>query len=183
MPIAQFPGSRNWGYDGVFPYAAQNSYGGPLGLKRLVDAAHARGLAVVLDVVYNHLGPEGNYTLKYGPYFTEQYKTPWGNAINFDGPGSEGVRDFFIGSALYWIRDCHIDALRLDAIHAIKDHSAYPFLEELATTVHDEAERSGRRILVTSESDLNDPRIIQPLELGDAVHAHGAYEQHRAEHG
>ena len=136
MPVAQFPGSRNWGYDGVFPFAVQNSYGGPMGLKRLVDACHLRGLAVVLDVVYNHLGPEGNYLSAFGSYFTGKYKTPWGEALNFDGPGSDEARRYFVENALYWISECRVDALRLDAVHAIHDESAVPFLEEIGAAVH-----------------------------------------------
>ena len=124
MPVAQFPGTRNWGYDGTYPFAAQNSYGGPQGLKRLVNACHRKGLAVILDVVYNHLGPEGNYLRDFGPYFTDFYQTPWGEAINFDGPCSDEVRRFFIENALYWVAECHIDALRIDAVHAILDFSA-----------------------------------------------------------
>ncbi len=112
MPVAQFPGERNWGYDGACPFAAQNSYGGPEGLRRLVDACHARRMAVVLDVVYNHLGPEGNYLPDYGPYFTDRYRTPWGPGVNFDGPGSDEVRRYFIENALAWIEECHVDALR-----------------------------------------------------------------------
>src|SRR5262249_4273237 len=119
MPIAQFPGSRNWGYDGVFPFAVQHSYGGAPGLKRLVNACHQRGLAVILDVVYNHIGPEGNYLSEFGAYFTDRYKTPWGLALNFDDVNSDQVRNFFISNALEWITDYHIDALRLDAVHAI----------------------------------------------------------------
>ncbi len=119
MPVAQFPGRRNWGYDGVHPYAPHTSYGGPEGLRRLVDTAHAAGLAVVLDVVYNHLGPEGNYLGEFGPYFTDRYGTPWGRAINFDGPDSDEVRRYFIDNALYWVTEFHIDGLRLDAVHAI----------------------------------------------------------------
>jgi maltooligosyltrehalose trehalohydrolase len=166
MPVAQFPGTRNWGYDGTYPFAAQNSYGGPQGLKRLVNACHRKGLAVILDVVYNHLGPEGNYLRDFGPYFTDFYQTPWGEAVNFDGPHSDDVRRFFIENALYWLEDCHIDALRLDAVHAILDFSARPFLEELARTVHRAAERLSRRIYCIAESALNDTRIIRPRELG-----------------
>src|SRR5436190_7587627 len=124
MPVAQFPGKRNWGYDGVFPYAVQNSYGGPMGLKKLVDACHQRGIAVFLDVVHNHLGPEGNYLEQFGPYFTDHYKTPWGKAINFDGPWSDGVRDFFSENALYWFEHFHLDGLRFDAIHQVYDVGA-----------------------------------------------------------
>jgi len=170
MPVAQFPGGRNWGYDGVHPFAAQNTYGGPEGLKRLVDACHGKGLALVLDVVYNHLGPEGNYLSDFGPYFTDRYRTPWGKAVNFDGPHSDEVRRFFIENALYWVRECHVDALRIDAVHAIFDFSARPFLEELASSVHEEAERLGRRIFVIAESALNDPRVVRPPELGGFGH-------------
>jgi maltooligosyltrehalose trehalohydrolase len=166
MPVAQFPGTRNWGYDGTYPFAAQNSYGGPQGLKRLVNACHRKGLAVILDVVYNHLGPEGNYLRDFGPYFTDFYQTPWGEAVNFDGPYSDDVRRFFIENALYWLEDCHIDALRLDAVHAILDASARPFLEELSRTVHRAAERLNRRIYCIAESALNDTRIVRPRELG-----------------
>jgi maltooligosyltrehalose trehalohydrolase len=166
MPIAQFPGHRNWGYDGVFPFAAQNSYGGVQGLKRLVDACHGRDLAVILDVVYNHLGPEGNYLADFGPYFTDAYRTPWGAAINFDGPDSAHVRRYFIENALYWITECHIDALRLDAVHAIYDFSARPFLEELALSVEIQAEHLNRHIFCIAESALNDSRIIRPRSLG-----------------
>ncbi len=166
MPVAQFPGTRNWGYDGVYPYAVQDSYGGPRGLKRLVDECHRVGLAVVLDVVFNHLGPEGNYLSDFGPYFTEQYHTPWGRALNFDGPQSEGVRRFFIENALMWLDEFHIDALRLDAVHAIIDRSARPFLEELADAVRCRGEQLGRHFYLTAESDLNDPRMVRPSELG-----------------
>jgi maltooligosyltrehalose trehalohydrolase len=166
MPVAQFPGSRNWGYDGTYPFAAQNSYGGPAGLKQLVNACHRRGLAVVLDVVYNHLGPEGNYFRDFGPYFTDFYKTPWGEAINFDGPWSDEVRRFFIENALYWVCDCHIDALRIDAVHAILDFTARPFLEQLGCEIQREAERLNRRIYCIAESALNDTRVIRSRELG-----------------
>jgi maltooligosyltrehalose trehalohydrolase len=124
MPVAQFPGARNWGYDGVYPFAPQASYGGPPGLKRLIDACHARGLAVIVDVVYNHLGPEGNYLADYGPYFTDRYRTSWGQAINYDGPGSDEVRHYIVSNALYWITEYHVDGLRLDAIHGIYDFGA-----------------------------------------------------------
>jgi len=166
MPVAQFPGSRNWGYDGVFPFAVQNSYGGPEDLKHLVKACHRRGLAVVLDVVYNHLGPEGNYLWDFGPYFSDRYKTLWGSTINLDGPYSDAVRRFFIENALYWVTEFHIDALRIDAVHAIMDFSAHPFLEELASAVHDRAERLNRRIYLIAESALNDTRVIRSRELG-----------------
>ena len=166
MPVAQFPGGRNWGYDGVQPFAPQNTYGGPNGLKRLVDACHNRELAVVLDVVYNHLGPEGNYLGQFGPYFTDRYRTPWGEAVNFDGPDSDEVRRFFIENALYWIDEYHVDALRLDAVHAIFDASARPIMRQLADAVRLEGERSGRRVYTVAESSLNDSRLIRPKEQG-----------------
>ena len=166
MPLAQFPGGRNWGYDGAYPFAVQNSYGGPQALKRLVNACHQRRLAVILDVVYNHLGPEGNYIGEFGPYFTNRYHTPWGRAMNFDGPESDHARNFFIQNALYWITEFHIDALRLDAVHAILDHSPRPFLEELALTIKNQAERLNRRIHLIPESAANDARLIRARELG-----------------
>ncbi len=166
MPVAQFPGNRNWGYDGSYPFAAQNSYGGPDGLQRLVDACHLRGMAVTLDVVYNHLGPEGNYLGDFGPYFTDRYRTPWGAALNFDGPDSDEVRRFFIENALYWLSDFRADALRIDAIHGIMDFSAYPFLAELADAVRGLAARENRKIHLIPESDLNDVRAISPREKG-----------------
>ncbi|MGD8698176.1 MAG: malto-oligosyltrehalose trehalohydrolase, partial [Gemmatimonadales bacterium] len=166
MPVAQFPGSRNWGYDGVHPYAPQMSYGGPEGLRRLVDAAHRTGLGVYLDVVYNHLGPEGNYLGEFGPYFTDRYATPWGPAVNFDGPDSDEVRRYFIDNALYWITEYHLDGLRLDAVHAIYDFGARHILEEITSAVHSEAEARGRRVHVIAESDLNDPRLIHRVERG-----------------
>ncbi|HEY8134260.1 MAG TPA: malto-oligosyltrehalose trehalohydrolase, partial [Thermoanaerobaculia bacterium] len=183
LPIGQFPGTRNWGYDGVYISAAQNSYGGPLGLKRLVDAAHQRGLAVILDVVYNHLGPEGNYLREFGPYFTDRYKTPWGQALNFDGPHSDHVRWFFIHNALMWIDEFHVDALRVDAVHAIIDHSAEPFLQDLTTAVRDRARELGRRIYSIAESDLNDPRVITPREsLGLGFDTQWSDDLHHALH-
>ncbi|HTS61423.1 MAG TPA: malto-oligosyltrehalose trehalohydrolase [Candidatus Acidoferrales bacterium] len=166
MPVAQFPGSRNWGYDGVDLYAPQSSYGGPNGLKRLVDACHRSGVAVVLDVVYNHLGPEGNYLAEFGPYFTDSYRTPWGQAINYDGAGSDGVRRFFVENALYWLTEYHVDALRLDAIHGIFDFSACHILQEMASAFHAQAEELGRRAFLIAESDLNDARVIRPRDLG-----------------
>ncbi len=164
LPIAQFPGERNWGYDGAYVGAAQNSYGGPVALKRLVDACHSRGLAILLDVVYNHLGPEGNYLREYGPYFTDRYRTPWGLALNFDGPQSDHVRWFFIHNALQWVDEFHFDGLRVDAVHAIVDHSAEPFLQDLATAVRERAEKIGRPIYTIAESELNDPRVITSRE-------------------
>ena len=166
MPVAQFPGSRNWGYDGVYPFAVQNSYGGVNGFKRFVNAAHQLGLAVVLDVVYNHLGPEGNYLGQFGPYFTDRYHTPWGQAINFDGQNSAGVREYFIQNALYWVRDFHIDGLRLDAVHAIHDTSARHVLSEITEAVHDFAREQERTVTVIAESDLNEARIVRQGDLG-----------------
>lgn len=166
MPIAQFPGERNWGYDGVFPYAAQDSYGGPDGLRQLVDACHAQDLGVILDVVYNHFGPEGNVLPQFGPYFTDRYRTPWGDAINFDGQDSDEVRHFFIESALMWLEECRIDGFRLDAVHQIFDAHAQPFLAELGEAVHRRAEELGRRVVLVAESDLNDPKLILPHEFG-----------------
>ncbi|HEY7860475.1 MAG TPA: alpha-amylase family glycosyl hydrolase, partial [Gemmatimonadaceae bacterium] len=166
MPVAQFPGSRNWGYDGVSLYAPQNSYGGPDALKRLVNAAHGAGLAVVLDVVYNHVGPEGNYLSEFGSYFTDTYRTPWGRAVNYDGPDSDDVRAFVIENACYWVREFHIDALRLDAIHGIFDFGANHILAELTERVHETAAELGRRAEVIAESDLNDPRLLRPVDRG-----------------
>jgi maltooligosyltrehalose trehalohydrolase len=166
MPVGQFPGGRNWGYDGVLPFAVQNSYGGPQGLKRFVNACHKVGLAVVLDVVYNHLGPEGNYLADFGPYFTDRHKTPWGLALNFDGPESDHVRRFFIDNALYWITEFRFDALRLDAVHAILDYSPYTFLEQLADSVHEQAKRLNRQVLLFPESAANDSRLIRSRERG-----------------
>ncbi len=166
MPIAQFPGARNWGYDGVHPFAAQNTYGGPRGLQRLVDAAHGRGLGVALDVVYNHLGPEGNYLGAFGPYFSPRYRTPWGEAINFDGPDSDPVRRYFIDNALYWAEYFHVDALRLDAVHGIFDFGAKHVLEQLQAEMRSLAERLGRHIHIIAESNLNDSRLLHSAERG-----------------
>ena len=166
MPVAQFPGSRNWGYDGVYPFAVQDSYGGPLALQRLVNAAHAQGLAVALDVVYNHLGPEGNYLGQFGPYFSDRYRTPWGQAINFDGPHSGPVRQFFIENALFWFEQFHIDVLRLDAIHGIYDFGAFHILAELEKHVQLASKRLGRELCLIAESDLNDARVLWPGEKG-----------------
>jgi maltooligosyltrehalose trehalohydrolase len=161
MPVAQFPGARNWGYDGVYPYAVQNSYGGPVGLKKLVDACHARGIAVILDVVYNHLGPEGNYLSNFGPYFTNRYNTPWGEAINFDGDWSDGVREYFSENIIYWMEQYHVDALRCDAIHAIYDNGAIHFWELASNKVRDLENKTGRCYYLIAESDLNSPRVVK----------------------
>jgi maltooligosyltrehalose trehalohydrolase len=166
MPVAECPGGRNWGYDGAHPYAAQSSYGGPDGLRRLVDCAHGIGLGVILDVVYNHLGPEGNYLAEFGPYFTDRYRTPWGQAVNFDGPESDEVRRYFVDNALCWVSEYHVDGLRLDAVHSIFDFSAVHILAEIAAAVHALGETLGRRALVIAESDLNDPRVVRPLAQG-----------------
>lgn len=183
MPVAQFPGTRNWGYDGVLPFAVQDSYGGAEGLKRLVDACHRHGLAVVLDVVYNHLGAEGNYLWDYGPYFTDRYKTAWGSAVNFDGPGSDPVRRYFIENAVYFLAEFHIDALRLDAVHAMLDFSAGTFLEELATVVEQEGLMLNRRAYLIAESDLNDNRIVRPRSLfGYGLDAQWSDDFHHALH-
>jgi maltooligosyltrehalose trehalohydrolase len=170
MPVAEFSGTRNWGYDGVHPYAPHATYGGPVGLKTLVNACHRKGLAVVLDVVYNHLGPEGNYLSQYGPYFTDRYQTPWGQAVNFDGDESDEVRRYFIDNALYWVTEYHIDALRLDAIHGIFDASQRHILKELAEAVHTQATVLSRTILVISESDLNETRVITSRDEGGWGH-------------
>ncbi len=160
MPLAQYSGDRNWGYDGVYAYAVQASYGGPLALKAFVNACHQHGIAVVLDVVYNHVGPEGNYLADFGPYFTDLYRTPWGQAINFDEAGSDEVRRYFIENALQWITDFHVDALRLDAIHAIVDLSSRTFLEELRAAVHSKAKELDRDVYLFPESNRNDARVV-----------------------
>jgi maltooligosyltrehalose trehalohydrolase len=183
MPVAEFHGTRGWGYDGVDLFAPQHSYGGPDGLKRLVNACHAAGLAVILDVVYNHLGPSGNYLAEFGPYFTSRHKTPWGDAINFDGPHSDQVRRFFCDNALMWLRDYHCDGLRLDAVHAIVDTSAIPFLEQLAAEVDELQAHLGRHLVLIAESDLNDPRVVRPWEIGGfGIDAQWSDDVHHAIH-
>ena len=166
MPVAEFPGGRNWGYDGVFPWAVQSTYGGPSGLARLVDACHARGLAVLLDVVYNHLGPEGACLARFGPYFSARHVTDWGAAFNFDGPHSDEVRRYFIESARYFARDLHVDGFRLDAIHAIVDTSALPFLAELTASLRELGRELGRPLAVIAECDRNDARVVAPWQRG-----------------
>jgi len=166
MPVAEFPGTRGWGYDGVDLYAPHHAYGGPDGLKRLVDACHAHGLAVVMDAVYNHLGPDGNHLARYGPYFTEKYRTPWGAALNFDDAGCDEVRRFVVDNALMWLRDYHCDGLRLDAVHAILDTSAVHLLEQVAVEVEALQAELGRTLWVIAESDLNDPRLVRSREAG-----------------
>jgi len=166
MPVSEFPGARGWGYDGVDLFAPHHLYGGPDAMKRFVDAAHGHGLGVILDVVYNHLGPEGNYLRKFGPYFSDRYRTPWGEALNLDDRDSDEVRRFFCDNALMWLRDYRVDGLRLDAVHAIFDDSAIPFLEQLGCEVHDLEAELGRHLVVIAESDLNEPRIVTPREAG-----------------
>lgn len=166
MPVNEFAGTRGWGYDGVLLFAPHHAYGGPEGLKRLVNACHARGLAVLMDVVYNHFGPEGNFTDRFGPYTTDRYHGPWGDGVNFDGPGSDEVRRYFCDNAAQWIRDYHCDGLRLDAIHAIRDTTARSFLEQLTAAMDALSAHLGRSLAVTAESALNDPRVIREREAG-----------------
>jgi len=183
MPIAQFPGHHNWGYDGVFPFAIHNKYGTPADLKQLVNAAHQHGIAVILDVVYNHAGPEGNYLTDFGPYFTDKYKLFWGSAVNFDGPWCDGVRNYFIQNALMWLDEFHIDGLRLDAVHAIFDNSARHIMEELTEQVKLLEQRVQRRKILIAEFDLNNPRYITPVELGGyGMDAQWVDEFHHALH-
>ena len=183
MPVCEFPGRRGWGYDGVNLWAPHHAMGGPEGLKRLVDAAHGRGLGVILDVVYNHLGPNGNYLGEFGPYFTDAYRTPWGDAINFDQPGSDEVRRHFIDNALMWLRDYHFDGLRLDAVQAMFDRSAVHFLEQLAAEVRGLSEALGRPRELIAESDLNDPRLVRPVEAGGyGLDAQWSDDYHHALH-
>jgi maltooligosyltrehalose trehalohydrolase len=181
MPVNQFPGNRNWGYDGVFPYAVQNSYGGVDGLKALVNACHAKGIAVFLDVVYNHLGPEGDYFMKYGPYFTATYSTPWGEAINFDNDWSDGVRDFFAGNILYWFENFHIDGLRCDAIHMVFDNGAIHFWEYVHQQVKQMEQQTGRTFYLVAESDLNSLKVVTgPLAGGYGFDAQWLDDFHHA---
>jgi maltooligosyltrehalose trehalohydrolase len=183
MPIAEFSGNRGWGYDGVDLYAPHHAYGEPDDLKRLINACHARGLAVFLDVVYNHLGPAGNYLARFGPYFTRRYATPWGQAMNFDGPGSDEVRRFSCDNALMWLRDYHFDGLRIDAVHAIVDTSAVHFLEQLACEVTKLQAQTGRDLPLIAESDLNDPRVVRRQEIGGyGIHAQWSDDFHHALH-
>ncbi len=183
MPVAEFSGTRGWGYDGVDLFAPHHAYGGPDGLKRLVDAAHRQGLAVLLDVVYNHLGPEGNVLDRYGPYFTDRYRTPWGAAVNFDDHGSVEVRRFVVDNACMWLRDYHLDGLRLDATHAIFDRSAIHILEQLRGAVAELGRTLGRRLVVIAECDLDDPRLVRaPSAGGYGLDAAWADDVHHALH-
>lgn len=166
MPVAAFPGEYGWGYDGVALYAVHHPYGGPEALQRFVDAAHARGLAVCLDVVYNHLGPSGNYLGQFGPYFTDRHHTPWGSAVNLDGPDAGPVRRFIVDNALRWLRDFHLDALRLDAVHALIDDSERHLLAELSDAVAELEREVGRPLSLIAESDLNDARMVTPTDEG-----------------
>lgn len=164
LPVAEFAGGRGWGYDGVALFATHEPYGGPEGLKRFVDAAHSKGLSVILDVVYNHFGPVGNYTNKFGPYLTDRHKTPWGDAVNLDEGGSDEVRRFFVDNAIMWLQDYHCDGLRFDAVHAFIDSSAVHFMEQLSSEVERLGATVGREFYLIAESDLNDPRVIRPRE-------------------
>lgn len=164
MPVAAFPGERGWGYDGVAPYAVHEVYGGAAACQRFVDACHQRGLGVLLDVVYNHFGPSGNYLPQFGPYFTDHYTTPWGSAVNLDGPGSDEVRRYFLDNARMWLRDFHFDGLRLDAVHELHDGRAVHFLEELARDIDELAVELGRPLTLIAESDRNDPRTVVPRD-------------------
>jgi maltooligosyltrehalose trehalohydrolase len=166
MPLGEFSGERNWGYDGVYPFAIHHAYGGFTRFQHLVNAAHARGIAVLVDVVYNHFGPEGSYIDKYGPYFTDKYTTPWGKAINFDDAWSDGVRNYFLQNARMWLEDYHVDGLRLDAVHAIKDFSALHFMQQLKNLTLEIETKTGVKKTLIAEIDLNDPRYIDPVEKG-----------------
>lgn len=166
MPVGQFPGSRGWGYDGTYWFAAQSSYGGPDGLMRLVSACHRIGLGIFLDVIYNHLGPEGNYLGEFGPYFTDRYSTPWGWAVNYDGDGCEGARSLVLDNVRHWLRDVGFDGLRLDAVHAIFDNSPTHILADIQRVANEEGSHLGRRIQVIAESDLNDTVILGPTDGG-----------------
>ncbi|HYO63321.1 MAG TPA: malto-oligosyltrehalose trehalohydrolase [Pyrinomonadaceae bacterium] len=183
MPVAEFPGGRNWGYDGTHSYAPQSTYGGPEGFRKFVDACHGEGLAVVLDVVYNHLGPEGNYLGEFAPIFGQNYRTPWGDALNFDGPDSDGVRRYFVENALYWLTEYHVDGLRLDAIHRIIDIGPRHLLAEIADRFRRQAAALGRVAWTIGESDLNDVRVIKPeAEGGYGLDAQWSDDFHHSLH-
>ncbi|MFZ0704363.1 MAG: alpha-amylase family glycosyl hydrolase, partial [Candidatus Korobacteraceae bacterium] len=182
MPVAATPGARNWGYDGVSPYAVQNNYGGPAAFRRFIDAAHELGLAVMLDVVYNHLGPEGNYLPMFGPYFTAHHKTPWGDAINYDDESCEQVRRYVVNNALYWIREYHLDGLRLDAVQTIKDGSPKHILAEIQENVQALAAELNRTVVVIAETDENDSRYVEPPPNGYGLNAVWSDDFHHALH-
>lgn len=183
MPVGQFPGQWGWGYDGVYWYAVQQSFGGPTELQRFVDACHSEGMSVILDVIYNHLGPEGNYLGEFAPYFSDRHKTPWGSAINFDGPSSRPVRDFVLNNVRQWVRDFRIDGLRLDAIHAMHDDSPVSILAEIKQAADDEAGRIGRRVHIIAESNLNDIRLLNPQSVGgDGLDAQWSDDFHHCVH-
>jgi maltooligosyltrehalose trehalohydrolase len=182
MPVGAFPGRRNWGYDGASMYAVQESYGGPESLKRLVDAAHAKGLAVLLDVVYNHLGAEGNYLSRFGPYFTSKHKTPWGDALNYDDKQCEGARNYVRENALYWIREYHLDGLRMDAVHTIQDESKTHILAEIQDAVQEYAAKADRRVCLIVESDENSPRYVRPRPDGFGMDGVWSDDFHHAIH-
>ncbi len=183
MPVAQFPGHRNWGYDGVFPFAVQHSYGGARGLQEFVDECHRRGLAVVLDVVYNHLGPEGDVLDRFAPYFTDRYSTPWGRAVNLDGPFSDDVRAYFVANACQWFEHFHVDALRLDAVHELIDRSARPFLAELSAATEELEGRIGRSCALIAESADNNPLVVTPRAAhGLGMHAQWNDDFHHSVH-
>jgi maltooligosyltrehalose trehalohydrolase len=183
MPVAAFAGEHGWGYDGVHLWAVHQPYGGPDGFKRFVDACHARGLGVVLDVVYNHLGPSGNYLSRFGPYFTDRHHTPWGQAVNLDDAESDEVRAWIVENALMWLRDYHVDGLRLDAVHALVDDRATHLLEQLSSAVDVLAAQVRRPLFLVAESDLNDPRVVTSREAGGyGVHAQWCDDVHHALH-
>jgi maltooligosyltrehalose trehalohydrolase len=182
MPIASFAGRRGWGYDGVHLSATHEPYGTARDLAALVAAAHDRGLAVLVDVVHNHLGPEGNFLSRSGPYFTDRYRTPWGEAVNLDGPGSDGVRRFLVDSALFWIEEVGVDGLRLDAVHELVDTSARPYLEQLVGEVAASAERLGRTVVLVAESDRNDARLVRPAPAGTGLAGHWSDNLHHTVH-
>jgi maltooligosyltrehalose trehalohydrolase len=182
MPVQPFPGTRNWGYDGAAPYGVQESYGGPEALQRFVDRAHALGVAVCLDVVYNHMGPEGNYLRDFGPYFTSRHKSPWGDGLNFDGEGAEPIRRFMVDAAAQWVRDFHVDALRLDAVHAIQDDSRRHLVGEITDALREISAATQRQIHVIAESDLNDRKVVEPTPRGWGVSTVWADDLHHAIH-
>jgi maltooligosyltrehalose trehalohydrolase len=177
LPLAPFPGKHGWGYDGIAPFAVHEAYGGPAALQRFVDAAHSRGLGVCLDVVYNHLGPDGNYLEEFGPYLTDRHDTPWGRALNLDAPGSDPVRRWVLDNVAQWLRDFHVDALRLDAVHELHDDRALHLLEEMSREVDALAERTGRRLWLIAESDRNDPGTVTPRGTGSTVRGLGLHAQ------